>query len=612
MPNDALMQFLSGINANSIVKIELIHTPPAQFDAQGNAGFINIVLKSNTDEGLKGSYTLTSGYGKGFLGNAGFNLNFRKGKTNLYSNYSYTFNSQEQFTTLNRIIGDLSINLKSERDPIRNNHIARIGLDYEFSKKTTAGVLFSGYDNKWDMHALNTIIEKSPDQLKILSQNREDNDWKHLQTNLNLVHLFSNGGQFYFDLDYLVFKNENPTTYDQSFQYQNDPIISKQKIFSNKATPFNITVGKLDYVRPIDDKLNFSIGGKFVSSNFDNNVLVTENNLVLSDFTNETNLKETIMATYSDIDFQLSEKYRLKLGLRYEHTDTELNASNGGKVVDRQFGGLFPSLFFNYQINAKNHLNLSLSKRINRPSFSDMAPFVIFLSPNTFFGGNSELQPSIAKTIKANYQFKTINFSIQYTQEDSTIVRFQNQFDRLSNTQIISPNNLSQQRILSASIAFPLEVNKWWSMRLFGIYVQQSVFIADQDLGSRNLKQINFRLNGSHSFKLPLKFKIELSGFYQSTSLNGNVKFIGQRVLNFGIQKKLSSQAQLTLNVNDIFNSLKAIGDTEIPDEEIFVNRSFDFSQRTFKLTYSHKIGNQKLKNNRKRSNANDEKGRVN
>jgi len=612
MPNDALLQFLGGMDANNILKIELITTPPANFDAQGNAGFINIVLKRNTDEGLKGSYALTGGYGRGLLGNASINLNYRKGKINLFGNYAYTYNGQEQFTTLNRTIGNFETSLIFDREPIRNNQNTSLGLDYQVGKNTTIGVLFSGYLNKWDMNALNTITQKDTTETNIISKNREDNDWQHLQSNFNIVHQFSNGGRLSTDFDYLYYRNENPTTYDQRFQDENGTTFKELDLFSTKITPFNIQVGKVDYSIPISDDFKFAIGTKYVQSNFENDVLVEENNITLTEFVSKSDLVESVFAAYTDLDYQLSEKVRVKGGLRYEYTNTKLNSTNGGKVVDRQFGALFPSLFFNYKINSISQLNLSYSKRINRPSFSSMAPFIFFLTPTTSFGGNAALQPAIANTFQADYRFKTVNFSIQYTQEDSTIAGFQNRFDPISNTQLIIPDNLKEQKTLSASIAFPVKVNDWWNMRFFGIYTRQDIVSIDDEFGVLEFGQNFFRLNGSQSFKLPKNFNIELSGFYQSGGLNGNVKFKSQNIFNIGIQKKLKNEARLTFNINDVFNSLEFTGVTNLPDENVFVTRTFDFSQRTFRLTYSTTFGNKKVKGNRKRKSGTDEKRRVN
>ncbi len=122
MPADALFAFLAGLNADNIQSIELITTPPANLDAQGNAGYINIVLKSNPDEGLSGSYALSAGYGRGETGNASLSLNYRKKKVNVFGNYSYLRSGQEQYTDLERRTGQgaemLNTLLTSDLNPI--------------------------------------------------------------------------------------------------------------------------------------------------------------------------------------------------------------------------------------------------------------------------------------------------------------------------------------------------------------------------------------------------------------------------------------------------------------------------------------------------------------
>ncbi|MFK7936057.1 MAG: carboxypeptidase regulatory-like domain-containing protein [Saprospiraceae bacterium] len=105
LPNDALLDFLAGLNANDIKKIELITTPPANFDAQGNAGYINIVLKNNPDDGFNGNYALTAGVGRGALANGNIGFNYRRNQLNLFGNYAYNFTTQDQFSDLLRQAG---------------------------------------------------------------------------------------------------------------------------------------------------------------------------------------------------------------------------------------------------------------------------------------------------------------------------------------------------------------------------------------------------------------------------------------------------------------------------------------------------------------------------
>jgi len=618
MPPDALFNYLEGLSADNIRSIELITTPPANYDAQGNAGYINIVLKNSPeDEGFNGNYALSAGYGRGGVGNANLSFNFRKDKVNAFGGYSYVRNGKEQFSELLRRTGTSSDEIKtfltSERDPVRKIHNARIGLDYQFKKQTTVGVLFSGYLNHWDMEAINEtrISPASLEDTLISSLNLEDNDWKHFQLNFNLFHTFNNGSSVNADFDYLFYDNRNPTNYDLSFRNESGSLLSDGELFSGKDTPFNILVAKVDHNFPVSEKLKLSSGIKYVQSDFENDVLVTRNTETIPEFTSVSNLTEIIFAAYTQSDYKLNKKTTLKAGLRYEHTDTDLNTINEGSVIDRTFGKLFPSLFISHNFNEDKGLNISYSKRINRPAFNDMAPFIIFLDPNTLFGGNAALQPAISHVVQTDFSYKDFSFSAQYTLEDSTIVRFQNRFNPKENTQFIIPDNLKRQQTVSASITFPLQITDWWNMRYFTTYVWQKS-TSVEELGTFKFDQHNVRFNGTQSFKLPKNFSIELSGFFQTSSLVGNVKFDPFGILNFGLQKKLKNNARITFNITDVFNSLKRIGETDLANQNLFVERTFDFSQRTFKLTFSGAFGNQKLKGSRNRNSGVEVKKRIN
>ena len=617
MPADALLDYLAGLDAGNIRSIELITTPPASFDAEGNAGFINIELKENLNNGYNGTVTASAGYGRGETGNVSINMNYRASKVNISGNYSYLRSGQEQFTTFFRQAGsgtDLrEVILTSDRGPTQNNHNSRISLDYNLGENTILGTFVSGYTNRWDMKAVNNTrlrFPSLPDTL-LTSRNNEDNDWDHLHTNLNLSHRFGDGSSLNLDFDHLIYDNRNPVSYNLTFSDDNNNTLGQERIFSQKNTPFDITAGKADYTRSLTGDLKMSSGFKFSLSRFENEVLVEENEVLQPGFTSQSDLEEQILAAYSQFDYQLTENTAVKAGLRLEHSDTELISTNGGTVVNRSIGRFFPSLFFTHDINQQNSLNLSYAKRINRPAFSDMAPFVIFLDPSTSFGGNAALQPAVAHTFQAGYRFKDLNITAQYSLEDSSIIRFQNRFNPADNSQLIIPDNLSDQQIFTTSVAFPFRVARWWRMRTSATYTWRESKIRDQS-GILTFRNNNLSINGSQSFTLRNDLSAEISGFFQTHSQVGNVRFDPLGSLNVGIQKQFSNNSRLSFNVTDVLNSLKRTGKTNQAGEDFFVNRTFDFSQRTFRLTYSLSFGSQKIKGARDRDSASEEQQRIN
>ena len=157
MPQASIVQLLEGMSSDNIETIELITTPPANMDAEGNAGYINLVLKKQSDVGLNGSYSFSGGVGNGSTTQDNINFNFRKNKLNLYGNYSFLRRSQGQQFELGRTVLDENNNLIdlytiSYRDPVQRNHNMRIGLDYELTEKTIVGVIVDAYDQKWTMY----------------------------------------------------------------------------------------------------------------------------------------------------------------------------------------------------------------------------------------------------------------------------------------------------------------------------------------------------------------------------------------------------------------------------------------------------------------------------
>lgn len=158
MPISAVYQMLEGLNASDIEKIEIMTVPPANYDADGDAGLINIVMKKGTDTGTNGSITANAGYGSGKRAGGSMNLSHQVKRLSLFANYSYNFLEQtQQFNMYRQSDNDIeSINSSSEaiRDPFRSNHNFQFGFDYSLGEKTIFSGLVSGYNNLWKMSSI--------------------------------------------------------------------------------------------------------------------------------------------------------------------------------------------------------------------------------------------------------------------------------------------------------------------------------------------------------------------------------------------------------------------------------------------------------------------------
>ncbi|AOW19730.1 TonB-dependent receptor [Urechidicola croceus] len=623
VPASALVQMLDGMSADNIESIELITTPPANFDAEGNAGFINIVMKEQTDVGLNGAYSLSAGYSGQFVTSDNINFNYRKNKLNVFGNYSFSLDKTEQTFAFYREYEDnddfLTTDTYTDRKPQQRNHNIRVGMDYQFTEKTVVGILLNAYDNKWTMDAFNTS-ENTENGITISYIdliNDEINHWKHFGGNFNIKHNFTDDNYISFDLDYLHYKDDNPSNYMNTYFDGTNNFDREELSRSGKLTPINTFVGKFDYSNKLNEKFKIETGLKGTKSKFENDVfvedLIGENWVEDPTLTNKSNLDESIFAIYSALDYKISEKWSAKFGLRYEYTDSKLITDTEGVVVDRQYGKLFPSVFFNKKINDNLNMNLSYSKRITRPTFNDLAPFVILFDPNTFISGNAELQPSISNSVKYDINYKSIILSFQYTHEDSSIANFQERFDEENDRLVFEASNLDYTKTIGVTLGFPIKIAGWWKMQNNFNYVDQKISALYNDEPLK-LTLGNFSANTTQSFKFTDSFTGEVTAFYSSESFFGTAKYDALYRINAGLQKKLKNDwGNLRFSVNDIFDSFEFVGGTDLPEQNLKTKNLFDFSKPTYTLTFTRNFGNSKLKSSRNRqTGAEEERRRVN
>ncbi len=627
MPASSLVQLLQGMSSDNIDTIELITTPPANFDAEGNAGFINIVLKTRTDIGLNGSYSLSAGVGNGSTTSDNIDFNYRKNKINIFGNYSFLRNAQGQLLELDRNfinVNDIPVNVSTiaNSDPVQRNHSIRSGLDYQASEKTVIGLLLWANDNKWTMDSVNESRETEGDVQSSFVEllNTERNQLEHFGSNINIKHDFKEEGFFSFDLDYLKYNIENPTIYTNSFFDGNNNFLREELTNSDKATPINIFVGKADYSNQISDKVKLKTGLKAAFNDFDNDVVVGtfagQDFIEDPDLTNISNLKERILAAYSSLNYTINEKTSLQLGLRYEHTDSELISDKQGKVVDRTFGELFPTAYISHKVNDTLNFNFSYVRRITRPTFNDMAPFVIFLDPHTFFAGNPAVQPAISNALKFDINHRSTILSAQYSVENGTISTFQSRFDEENERLIFGADNLDRTKIFSLTLGLPITFANWWKMQNNLTYLNTKIENTfDDEL--LNFKQNTFNFNSTQSFTMAKNLSSEINVNYNSptiTSLFGTGVLEEIFSINIGVQKKFGDKwGTLAFKVNDLFDSVKWTVVRDIPQQNLNTTNTFDLFNRTFLLTYSNSFGNSKLKSARERSTgAEEEKKRVN
>jgi len=621
LPLEAILKMLDAMPANNIERIEIITTPPANFDAEGSGGIISIIMKKSLDEGFNGSFNLSAGYGVHEKMGGGLNFNFRKDKINLFGDYSRDYNhTRQQFTNYRALLQNgvlLENDNVSDRFPVLQNQSARLGLDVQLTPKTVLGVLGTWGWRDWQMDAVNTVRQLENQQLveEIIIDNEEVNNWESWLANINLQHELPGNGRLTFDLDYASYKNNNPTTYVNNFFNPAGQLLSSNQLHAGKETPIDIYVAKADFTKDLTPEIGLEIGVKATYSQFDNNFLV-ENRVQdtwVTDPTYSANygLEEQIGAAYSALSWKITPTTGVKAGLRYEYTDTNLGTATDPNIIDRQYGNWFPSVFLTRDFMNERQLQASYSRRINRPAYTQLAPFVIFLDPNTLLSGNIALQPDYTDAFRLGYRFKAWFTSLEYSYTDQAISRFQPRIDPVTNRQINAPLNLDFQRSVSGNVSFPWQVTSWWSMRnnLTGFWREN--YLVFDEVAITN-SGFTFQANSTQSFLLPWDLKLEVSGFYRSPLVNGLLKTKAFGDANIGLQRSFGEQGgTLRLNLASVFKT-DFYTNGNLPEINLNYRGKYGFAERVIRISYSRDFGNSGVKNARRRTTGSEEeRGRV-
>lgn len=617
MPVNAAVELLAAMNADNVKKIELITTPPAKYDAEGDAGIINIVLKKNDEFGTNGSFTLGAGMGVHEKLDGSLNLNHHVEKVNFFGLYNASYNNLQQKVNGYRVVDQGGSFLETDSKSLREAKLlfqnVRLGFDYTINSKTVLGMLGAGYIRDWDLDAVNDIFYTRDQVITDRSNLKtyETNKWIHYMGNVYLQHHFKEDEILDINFDYLSYDNDNPSNYVISNSGTGENTNMDEGIDVTKSTPIHIGVGTLDYTKQVGSKLKLEAGAKATITRFSNDVAVSYLRQGLweadDELTNKFKMKEDISALYSTLSYTLNKMISIVAGLRYEYMNTVLNSATEVDILNLHYGKLFPTVYFTNKFNENNSWLFSYSRRIDRPTFNELAPFVVFMTPETFISGNENLLPALSDILKTDFQHKGIILSLTYTDTKNAIARFQPKIVEESNRMYVTSKNLDYQKTYSAVIAFPFTLLKWWKMQNNFLWIYQTIK-TDYEGQDLDLNLNNYRINSVQNFTISKTLAAEISGFYQSASFLGISKRKPYGTVDFGLVKKFNNDnSRLSFNVMDIFKTNNIKSTAHIPELNINTRVLLDFDLRFVKLTFTQNFGNTKIKSAGKRQTGSEE-----
>ncbi|QPH38257.1 outer membrane beta-barrel family protein [Pedobacter endophyticus] len=613
IPLSSLIQMLNTMEAGNIKQIELITNPPAKYEAGNAGGLINILLNKRTTDGTNGAYTTALGFGDFDKQRLAVNWNTRKKALNFFGDLSYnrdrSYRRFENYKTITTNASNYSSAIVSSRFPTSANYSGRLGLDFSLNDKTTLGSSIYGLLNTWDQHVKSRgNIYYRPDSIVNLGIFNSENSKKTLFTgNVNLAYKIDKKSNLDVDLDYLYFYNKNPNFYENTYADAANKEILKDVFTSEKRTPVNIWAARTDYGVQVNKNMKLEAGYKVTLTSLDN--LVSVARLLGQEYvpdpamSGRSHLNEIIHAFYGSAKWNINKNTTMNVGLRYENSDTHLTIIEQKQVVNRNLGRVFPTLFLSRTLNANSTLLLSYGKRISRPTYNDLAPFILFLDPTTLYNGNISLKPSLSDVYTLTYNFKRYSITTEFINTIDPIFRFQPVLSE-DNRQVFMPINLKNNKIYSALLYIPVRLSDWWQID----NSLQGVLQSTQLLSRGRLSDSYYRIKSTQNFMLSKQYYIQVFGSYQSARLTGASRTSPSNKIDVSIDKKwLASNDRLQLSISNILSDRYHVTSINEGNPNFSALTDYRYESRIVRLTYTHTFGNIKLEVQRKINKAIDE-----
>lgn len=607
-----LAAYLKSINSNDIEAIEMISNPSAKYDASGNAGIVNIRLKKNKKFGTNGSVNLGFVQGVTPKGNGSVALNYRNKKVNVFGNVGASIGRYENTLDLYRIQKDT---LYDQRSTMHNNDKSinvKAGADFFLNSRHTVGVLATTNFSDADWSSVgHTAISYNPtgEFVKDLkAYNKVPGHRTNANFNLNYRYADTSGREINFDADYGLFRGVGRSYQPNNYFEKNGNLL--YSIVNRNYTPTDIDIytAKIDAEQRLG-KAKIGYGAKFsyvITQNtfefFNDNAAGTP--IKILDKSNAFKYTENVNAAYINYNRQLSEKWSLQAGVRMEQTnsDGELTRADGVTQTDnkvkRSYLDLFPSAALSWNINQKHSLNLTYSRRIDRPTYQDLNPFENKLDELTYEKGNAFLRPQYTDNIELTHTFMGM---INTTAGFSHVKDYATQAtDTIGNSTFVQQKNLATQNIINFNIGSPLPIKKWWNGYV-NIWYNYQMFRGT--IGENKVKEDvpSYGAYLQQSFTLGHDYTAEISGWFNGPSVwGGTWKTKSQGGVDVGLQKQiLKKKASIKIAATDIFHTApwKATNDFG----GLYVRGGGSWESQTFRVNFSWRFGNSQVKSSRQR-----------
>lgn len=625
-----LANYLKSLPASAIDQLEIMTNPSAKYDAAGNSGIINIKTKKNKTKGFNGSLTLTHTQGVYPKPSGSVNTNYRNGKFNVFLNAGYSHWEGFQTLDINRNylnVSDKKVNsIFTQHTTMKFTNPefnVKFGVDYYLTNKTTLGFVVSGFQNEESNLSTSNIFLKDADNFVdsiVYSTGNSKGKWRNGSYNLNFRHQFdSTGRELTADLDYIRYNSSNDqhfvnTTYNPDWTFRDQTVLR-----GDLPATINIYSFKTDYTHPLKKDLKLEAGLKTSYVSTDNKAnyfnVVDDASYVDTGKTNHFLYHENINAAYVNLNKQYK-KWSLQAGLRLENTNysghqlgNDYTVNNNDSVFKKSYVNIFPTLYISYQANDKNQFAINYGRRIDRPAYEDLNPFLFFLDQYTYQAGNPYLQPQYTNNVEFSHTYKSfLTTTLNYS---NTKNFFTETFEQQDHATIVRRGNIGRRQNAGIAVSAQIKATKWWTAI---VYVNANYNKFNGMLYGENIdaSATTYLGNLNNQFRFGKGWSGEISGWYRSKGLEGQIIIEPMGAASAAISKQLfKEKANVKLGIRDMFYTQQAKGHINFQQTEATFHNSRD--SRQVSLTFTYRFG-KPIKGPQPRRNAggaNDESNRV-
>jgi hypothetical protein len=570
---------LEQIPAEQIDRVEVITNPSAKFDASTTGGILNVVLKKNTKPGYNGA--INAGIGTNTRYNVGGNINIKEGKVNFFTSYNLNvnrfdvagFTDRENFSSGELVGGFRQDNLATSG---RQFQFVRFGADYQLSNRNvlTLSQNFGGgnFDNE-ERQTFSTF-DGNRQQVSTGNQfNDQSNFWRNSSTQLIFKHNAPKAGkEWTTDLTYNRSRNGTDALYTlNSFGNTGLSLPGMPRLQKNDGGGRNeVFTFQFDYVDPLTDKtkLEWGLRSNYRQNSSELDVSIKRDTLnfaIDSSLTNDFVVDDIINAAYINVSSKIG-KWSYQAGLRFEQTYFVADITNKNQKFSYIYPdgfenlgkALFPSVFLSRKYGDKREFQANFSRKVNRPGFFQMMPFIMFADAQSFRIGNPALAPEFFNIVEFNYShiFKKGNYlgSLYFRQTQDVITNYVYVLPTDSSILVSTYTNGNNQYSYGTE-----HTVKYTPIKTFDLTLNANVFYTDIQGGDAigNLNNQGFSWNAKliASYRLPKSWSLQLNGEYEAP------RIIPQGLTNhvygadFSVNKALSKGWSFNLSLVDMFNT---------------------------------------------------------